>query len=474
MPQRERRSSIVPGMKLGPYEILSRFAVGGMAEIFAARDPQGQPIVLKRLLPEFTRNEEFLRLFFDEAQILATLDHPNIARVYDRDIVDNHYFFTMEYVQGKDMLTVIRRTLRAGSQLPLEHALTVVCSAAAGLHYAHDKRASDGRPYDIVHRDISHSNLLVRRDGVVKIIDFGVGKSKNLGSAFTVVSSFKGKIRYMSPEQCGGGQLDRRTDIFSLGVVLYELTTGKMAFAGPNEAAIIRKIVLDGVDPPSTRVENYPPELEAIVMRALARERDQRYSSADEFRVDLEAFARNRGLELSESALSTFLHEIFGKELDAPWEENNGSPGEVSQVSTPPEPIPSLSPLRVDSGRSHIPTRLAVRAPLRSSPEPTPRMSPGAPSTAYGSRTQGTSAWHPPPPNEPVHSSDRKREMRAWQSDLVHRKKGNDRRMGILLALLVLGIVGIGLALSARGQDRVPKFGKGRDSGEQTTEPRAP
>jgi serine/threonine protein kinase len=297
------------GMRLGKYELVSSLAAGGMAELFVARQAgiEGfeKLVVLKRILPQLADRQDFVRMFLDEARLAATLHHPNIAQVYDIGFepADRSYFFTMEYVQGRDARDVLRAARDTGG-LPLEHALAIVCGVAAGLHYAHER--------DVVHRDISPSNVLVSFDGGVKLVDFGIAKVRSRHSE-TQAGSLKGKIAYMSPEQCRGEDVDRRSDVFALGVLLYELTTATRLFRGTNEFALIQDITGKDAPPPSSRRADYPPALEAIVMRALARDREARYATAEDLQLALERFAHDARLAVSELALRRYMHVLFGE-----------------------------------------------------------------------------------------------------------------------------------------------------------------
>ena len=312
---------VAPGRELGKYRVVRRLAVGGMAEIYLAeaRGIEGfaKHVVLKRILPQFAQSDTFVRLFLNEARVSATLDHPNIASVYDIGEVDGVYFFTMEYLHGEDLGHILREMVSRRSRLPLEHALTIGVGVAAGLHAAHEKRGPDGKPLGIVHRDVSPSNVVVTYDGGVKLCDFGVAKV-TAQSELTRTGTLKGKVSYMSPEQCNNENLDRRSDVFSLGILMYELTTQTRLFRGESEAGTL-KLVLDGViPPPSSRVSDYPPELERVVLKALSRTRENRYATARELQVALENVARSHGLITSAASLGGFMLSTFGTKVE-PW-----------------------------------------------------------------------------------------------------------------------------------------------------------
>ncbi|HUH05818.1 MAG TPA: serine/threonine-protein kinase [Kofleriaceae bacterium] len=306
--------ALAPGLRLGRYELIRRIAVGGMAEIYLARatgiEGFEKLVVLKRILPQFARNGEFVAMFLDEARLSATLQHPNIAQVHDIGQYGDSYFFTMEYIRGEDVRSILKAAIGARKRVPLANALTIITGAAAGLHAAHEKRAIDGTPLEIVHRDVSPSNVLVSYDGAVKLVDFGVAKAAQRQTE-TAAGTLKGKVSYMSPEQCRGKHVDRRSDVFALGILLYELTLHRRLFKGDSEYEIMTKIVNEDVGPPSAIMSRYPAALEHILLRSLRREPDERYRSAQDMQLELEEFARSHGLALSAIGLGAYMQEMF-------------------------------------------------------------------------------------------------------------------------------------------------------------------
>jgi serine/threonine protein kinase len=304
--------------RIGKYELVRRLAVGGMAEIFLARTTAmhgfEKMVVLKRMLPQYAESGDFIRMFLDEARLAATLAHPNIAQVYDIGEHDGQCFFTMEYVAGQD-LRKVQHAARASLGLPLEHVVNIVIGVASGLHYAHEQVDRVGRPLGLVHRDVSPSNIIVTYAGGVKLVDFGIAKASTAQVA-TAVGTLKGKIPYMSPEQCRGSKLDRRSDIFSLGTVLWELSTGSRLFRGENEFAMLNRIANGDVPLPSSRRSNYPEDLEAIVMRALEGDREHRYTTAQDLQIALEDFAREHKLSISSAKLAQFMGQLFSEEIE--------------------------------------------------------------------------------------------------------------------------------------------------------------
>ncbi len=319
----QRTRHLSPGDKLGKYEVIRQIAVGGMAELYLARtvgiEGFEKLVVLKRILPQYLSNASFVEMFLNEARLAATLHHANVAQVYDIGIDEGDYFFAMEYVHGEDLEHIAAASDEQGVPISLDAALTLVSGLCAALHYAHERVGADGRPLHIVHRDVSPSNVLVSYDGAVKLVDFGIARAASHPG--TTQGGLKGKIAFMSPEQClAKAQLDRRSDLYSVGAILYELTTGRPTFVGETEYQILNQIVNEDVPPPSTIVPDYPRELERIVLRALARDPDRRYSTGLELQTDVEDFAHETRLRVSPLVLARLMGTLFPTRLEA-WDE---------------------------------------------------------------------------------------------------------------------------------------------------------
>ena len=309
--------------RLGRYEILRPLARGGMAELFLARATgiQGfeKLVVLKRILPEMARDKEYVEMFLDEARLAAGLHHSNIVQVYDIGDDAEAPFFSMEYLHGEDVRQILRAAQLAGRRVPVEHALSIAIGVAAGLHHAHELADSDGRPLGIVHRDVSPHNVAVTFDGGVKLLDFGVAKTRR-SAASTRHGTLKGKLGYMSPEQCRGDDLDRRSDVFAVAILLWELLAGRRLYGGRSDFGVMKSIVEIDAPRPSLVWHDCPAELEAIVMRGLRRERDARPKTAEELQLALEAFARAERLPVSNAGLGHYLRQLFGTKAAAPAE----------------------------------------------------------------------------------------------------------------------------------------------------------
>ena len=300
-------------VQFGRYRLLRKLAAGGMAEIFLGllEGPSGysKEVVIKRLFAHYAANATVLRLFQDEARVAADLNHPNVVHIYELGCEDDQWYIAMEHVPGHDLTEVCRRGVRAQDFLPLAHSLRIICQACEGLHYVHTKVDRAGVPLGLVHRDVTPANLLVTFDGVVKIMDFGIARTA--ARPDTDPGALKGTLAYMSPEQVRGQHVDARSDIFSLGVILYELTLGTRLFRG-TETELMRRITEDPIPTPRSRDPRYPAELEQIVMRALEKDRNQRFPNVATLQWDLEDFCARRDLHSNAVRLSQYLRKLFG------------------------------------------------------------------------------------------------------------------------------------------------------------------
>lgn len=311
---RHRTADLEPTAFGGRYTLLRRLAIGGMAEIYLARQAAmagfEKEVVIKRLRAELADDPRIVEMFLDEARIGALLNHPNIVHVYDVDEHDGIPYIAMEYIVGEELNELCRRGLQHGRFLPIEHAVELIRQAAAGMGYFHAKRGAEGtplhdHPLDIVHLDISPTNLLVTQDGTMKIIDFGIAHARGQRSRGDVIP---GKLSYMSPEQAARSKdaVDHRSDIFSLGIVLYEITVGKRLFRGP-ASEVVKKLIEAQVEPPTFARRNFPAALEAIVMRALEKHPGDRYQSAYDLADDLETFLRDERLHSGPVRIARYL-----------------------------------------------------------------------------------------------------------------------------------------------------------------------
>jgi serine/threonine protein kinase len=311
------------GSASSQYDLLARLAAGGMAEIFLARANSlaglERYVVLKRIRPERGDDARWVAMFLDEARLAAQLQHPNIAQVFDLGQIGDDYFYTMEYVHGEDVLDILTRTGELKQPMPVQVALSIIAGAAAGLAHAHERCAPDGRPLGIVHRDISPSNLMVSMEGTVKVVDFGVAKAR-FRSTETQAGTIMGKVAYLSPEQCTTGEIDHRSDIFSLGIVMYEMLTNSRLFKRETDYETLRSIARDNPIAPSAIVPNLPRGLDEVVLRALSKDPDKRYHTAHAMLDALEHVAEKAGMSITSNVLRRYMRDLFGMR-EEPWRE---------------------------------------------------------------------------------------------------------------------------------------------------------
>lgn len=307
----------------GKYYLIDKIAVGGMAEIFRAKQfgPGGfeKVLVIKRILAHLGEDDEFIQMFRDEAMISSTLTHSNIIHVYDFGKVRNNYFIAMEYCEGRDLKTVMKKCQEIGRPFPVEYTIYTIHEICKGLDYAHRKRDSNNQEMNILHRDISPSNIMISYDeGKVKLADFGIAKAEN-ASYKTKAGVLKGKFEYMSPEQASGLPADRRSDLFAIGVTFYELLTRRRLFKTDSDLKTLELIRNPIIPPPSHLNPQVSEELDRIVMKALARRPEDRYQEAAHLERDLREYMKNSTPPTSPDqlalSLSIFMREIFEREI---------------------------------------------------------------------------------------------------------------------------------------------------------------
>ncbi|WP_338034336.1 serine/threonine protein kinase [Hyalangium minutum] len=292
---------------------MKRLAVGGMAELFLAQEPPSpELVVLKRILPYLSEEPEFVQMFLDEARIAAQLHHPNIVQVYELGKLDNTIFIAMEFVEGVDLRRVVQEENKFGATVPYGVAAAICAQVAQGLDYAHFSKGVDGIPLELIHRDVSPQNVMIAYDGRVKIVDFGIAKAGTYVNR-SKPGVIKGKFLYLAPEQVAQEKLDHRTDIFALGTMMYEITTGKSPFAKPTTEGILYAIRSEDPSPPHLLKDDYPTELSRIIMRCLVKDRNQRYQRASEVQRDLEAFLAS-GVIKQSTDISDYIARLMGEE----------------------------------------------------------------------------------------------------------------------------------------------------------------
>lgn len=300
---------------LGPYQINRLLAAGGMAEVYLANKigPGGfkKQVVLKKIGKKLLGDREIHSMFLDEAKVQSLLDHPNIVQIHDFGESQGSYYLVMELVSGCTLRWLIDNGVAVGRPLPIQHALRITADVLAGLHFAHETRNRKGEQLNLIHRDISPVNILVGRHGMAKICDFGVAKSK-LQSVFTRAGLVKGKFRYMSPEQISSGQLDRRSDVFGVGICLWEMLVGRRLFDHPSETGVATSIRSGEYPLPSGFRRGIPKALDRIVMKALSLSRRERFASARDFQGACESLLQL----LPKQSNSALLSEYIISEMD--------------------------------------------------------------------------------------------------------------------------------------------------------------
>lgn len=358
---------------LGRYRVVDEIGVGGMASVHLARmdGPGGfqKWVAIKKIHPHLVEDESFVQMFFDEARVAARISHPNVATVFDIGKHDDTYWIAMEYLHGEPLRELMRRTEELGTAMPPEIACRIIADAAEGLHAAHELLGNKGDKLNLVHRDVTPHNLFVTYDGVTKVVDFGIAKFSSR-MANTRVGTLKGKLAYMSPEQVQGESIDRRTDIFALGVVLWELTTGQRLFRMESDLDTLAKVQECNVPRPSTLIRGYPIDLEKIVMKALAKNRGERFRTARELSRALQSLLMRRGLFIASDEVESYTHSIFAdriqkRDAHLRWASEVTQTINVDHLLSKPAIGPELTSSAVQSAE-------AGRAPLPAAGAPPP------------------------------------------------------------------------------------------------------
>ena len=366
---------IGPGHVLGRYELLMPIAAGGMAMVWAARlkGTRGfQKIVaVKTMLPKLSEDDQFEKMFLDEASLASKIRHPHAVEILDLGEQDGVLFLAMEWIDGVPLNQLMKTAKRSGG-VPTTVATRIVMQACAGLHAAHELTDGKGKLFGLVHRDISPQNILVTYDGVAKVVDFGVAKATALNDGATQAGQLKGKVSYMAPEQVRGDAIDRRVDVFAMGIVLYALTTGKHPFRKDSEGATLFAITApDPVIPPRKFIPEYPPALQDVVLKALEKDRDQRYGSASELfkALDKALPPAARGSEEEVGAFVLSLFEEQRKQSQATLAEalERADRHQLSVKSGPKLPEATLSGVSGVSALSTVGVAASLAPPKPSS-----------------------------------------------------------------------------------------------------------
>ncbi len=315
-------SNIEPTPFGDKYVLVEHIATGGMAEIYRAQysgiEGFAKELVVKRLREEFASRPSVVQMFLDEARVAATLTHQNVVHTYDLGELQGEYFIAMELLKGEELVAVLRRAVKTGHMLPMQISIGIIMQGLEGLHYVHTRADDRGRLLGLCHRDINPTNVHVGYDGTCKIVDFGIAATR-ASLAASSDGQFAGKLAYMAPEQVLGHELDLRADIFAMGIVLYEMCLGRRLFRG-NPEEVAERIVEGDIPAPTFVKADFPPSLEAIIMKALEVDPAERYQNCDHFFRDLEKFTEEAGIRCSPRMISAYMAEMFGE----------GAPAEVN------------------------------------------------------------------------------------------------------------------------------------------------
>jgi serine/threonine-protein kinase len=369
------QGALASGMLLGRYEVLLPIAAGGMAKVWAARlvGQRGfsKLVAIKTILPHLAAEPLFERMFLEEARIASRVHHPNVCEIYDFGEERGILYLAMEWAAGESLARVLHKHSKTSTPIDARIAARIVADACAGLHAAHELVDDEGAPLGIVHRDVSPQNILLGEGGIVKVVDFGVAKALN-GSTEQTAGFLKGKLAYMAPEYVASSTADRRSDVFSMGVVLYEATLGRLPFTGDRDAMVMEEILRCAPPKPREIVAGYPRELEWIVMRALAHDPSARFATAEEMRLALEGWLARSGPPVMESAVAKLVESRVGDAIEARRGRLRdtiralGEPGSVSQMLSSPPPNGPLPPPGFDDEATIVssgPPPIAVSMP---------------------------------------------------------------------------------------------------------------
>jgi serine/threonine protein kinase len=302
---------------LGKYRLLAELGHGGMAQVYLAlaKGVAGfnKLVVVKVIQPDLAEDPDFVRMFLDEARLAARLNHPNVVQTNEVDHDGKRYFLAMEYLEGQTLNRVFNRMGRDPKLLPLSHRLRLLADSLSGLQYAHELRDFDGTALGVVHRDVTPHNIFVTYDGLVKVVDFGIAKALN-SNAQTQSGVLKGKVSYMAPEQARGERVDRRADLFSVGMILWQVATGKRLYRDLPDMVVIGKLCSNEIPKVGTLAPAVPTRLQAIIDRSLEPDRDRRYGTAAELQADIEAYLDQTGSRISSREIGKLVAEHFAEE----------------------------------------------------------------------------------------------------------------------------------------------------------------
>ena len=362
--------------RFGQFHLMEKIATGGMAEVYKARmsgvDGFQKIVAIKKILPHMAASDDFITMFADEAKLAAQLNHPNIIHIYDLGKVENSYYIAMEYVEGRDLRSILKSGSEHGLALPPELALFITSKLAAALDYAHRRKDFDGKDLSLVHRDVSPQNVLISYEGDIKLCDFGIAKAASKSSQ-TQAGALKGKLQYMSPEQASGLPIDRRSDLFSLGSVLYEMLSGEKLFAGDSDLTILEQVKNARAQPPSAKNPDIPKRVDAIVLKALAKNPDDRYQNASDLQRDLESVLYTYSPAPGSADIAIYLHHLQAEEKGAAAETDHAFDQAFTPIKVEPAaPVKSKKAKGTVVQRRSTGTSPGTGAPVVAPPPPSP------------------------------------------------------------------------------------------------------
>jgi TonB family protein len=363
-PEPVREEEPIDGVKFGQYVLTEKIATGGMAEVWKARmrgvEGFQKIVAIKKILPHLSDNQDFIEMFVDEAKLAAQLNHNNIIHIYDLGKIQNSYYIAMEYIDGYDLKTILRRGEERGNPMTVELGLFIASKLASALDYAHRKKDFEEKEMGLVHRDVSPQNVLVSQEGDIKLCDFGIAKAASKAS-HTQAGALKGKLQYMAPEQAWGRSIDRRSDVFALATVLFEMLTNRKLFSGDNELSILEQVREARVQPPSLYNDEVTPEIDKIVIKALQKDPANRYQTAGEMARDLDAILYSFKPTPTSADLAIYMHRLSSHEPE-PFE------AAATMIDTPipmipPAPAPIAAPMSAAAAPVPAPAMMAASAP---------------------------------------------------------------------------------------------------------------
>lgn len=424
--------------RFGQFQLIEKIATGGMAEVYKARmsgvDGFQKIVAIKKILPHMAASEDFITMFADEAKLAAQLNHPNIIHIYDLGKVEDSYYIAMEYVEGRDLRSILKSGAEHGLPLPPELALFVASKLAAALDYAHRRKDFEGQDLSLVHRDVSPQNVLISYEGDIKLCDFGIAKAASKSSQ-TQAGALKGKLQYMSPEQASGHKIDRRSDLFSLGSVLFEMLTGEKLFAGDTDLSILEQVRNAKSEPPSAKNPEIPKRVDAIVLKALAKSPEDRYQNASDLQRDLESVLYTFSPAPGSADLAIYLHHLQAEEKAASSESEKAFDNAFTPVAIAP-----AAPVKPKKAKGTVVQRKTGGGTGVNIPAP-PAAAPPAPPAEKAAA----------PPPAPVLHDTKSGVFGAYSSSRIESEKKGRAPLFAGIGIAALALVGLVIFLSRKG-----------------------